>query len=127
MAKKQITLVGGLEQITGKPMDEEERSAVELWEKGKALQQLYGTFLWDIIIDTLRQFGEDAVENLMKIDPKNKEDVLAEHAVAYAANRIYVEFVNAITSEVQAAEHPPKILKTGAMQAYRQGPPDLQL
>lgn len=117
------SLADGIEMVGGIPLTDEERQQVLLWEKGRALKSIVGLFGWDVILEMLRSYPESSMEKLKRIDPAQKDEVLAEHAVMYAANRIYVAFVEDAQNAVEAAEHPPDVVKKG-IRALHPGPPE---
>jgi hypothetical protein len=114
------SLVEGLEAV-GQQLTEEEIYQVELWEKGKALSQIVGHYGWDVILATLKNYEDDSTERLKRIDPSKTAEVLAEHAVMYAAGRIYANFVEDVQAAVEASQKPPAALKRG-MSKLRPGP-----
>ena len=110
--KDSPSLVDGLEAV-GQTLTDQERYDVELWERGKALANIVNSFGWDVILDTLKGYEDSAVERLKRIDPAKRDDVLAEHAVMYAAARIYADFVNSVDEAIQASQKAPPALKKG--------------
>ena len=122
---QEAKLADGIEMVTGAPLTEEERAAVELWEKGRALKNVVGVYGWDVILEMLRSYPETSIERLKRIDPSQRDEVLAEHAVMYAANRIYVAFIEDAQNAIEAADHPPDVVKKG-MRAMKPGPLESQ-
>jgi hypothetical protein len=116
------TLVEGLEAV-GQVLTDEERAEVILWEKGKALSSIVGGYGWDVVLEVLKDYEESSVFKLKQIDPSQKEEVLAEHAVMYAAARIYNSFVTDVQNAVDAAQHAPASVKRG-IRMLQPGPPE---
>lgn len=111
-------LLQRIESNLNRPLEDFEVSEITLWHRGKSLAQIVGTEGWTIALDTLKSYPDSSVEKLMNIDPKYKEDAVAEHAVAFAASRIYKDFTRAISDAVNAASTTPDVV----LQALRATP-----
>ena len=116
-------MADGLEMVAGKPLSDEERAEVELWELGRIWGQVYGTPLWDTIVDTLSSYVVSAEERLGGIDPREELEVRAEQAVLYSSKRIRNLFVEDVTRAIEAARKTPDAVKRG-MRAIQPGPPE---
>lgn len=101
-----------VEAMRGAALTDDERLEIDLWIKGRALRQITDTEGWEIAMSTLKTYPENAAYTLMRRDPKHKEDVLADHAVAFAASRIYNDFVNTVKLAIDASQKTPNCVRT---------------
>lgn len=105
-----------LEALHERPLTDEEKFEVELWQKGRKLRQIVGLEGWEIAVDTLRSFAVTSMDTLMSIPPGDPR-VEAAHAVAYGANETFVKFQQAIANALRASQQPPVVLQEGYKQA----------
>lgn len=113
----------GIEMVSGKPLTDEERQEVELWELGRIWGQVYGTQLWDTIVDTLSNYVEDAKNRVAGTDPRDRDEVCAEQAILYASNRLRNIFIEDVTRAIEATKTIPDVVKRG-LRAIKPGPPE---
>jgi hypothetical protein len=108
-----INIVEKLEAQLGTQLNEEQQGEIELWQKGRALQALTGHYGWPVLQEMLQSYSTDATRTLLQVDPAQREEVVAQHAVAYAANRLYVLLVDDIKAAIEASNTTPVVLKQG--------------
>ena len=98
------------EQVIGRRLEDEERDRITLWEKGKALQQMVSMPGWQVLLEMLQSYPVNALKELAAIDPRERDEVLAQQSVAYAGNRIYLNFQEDVANAVLAAKKPPDFI-----------------
>ena len=90
-----------------------------LYERGRQLRPLIGSPAWEIAIDTLRAYKDDAVEALLNLAPGDPT-VPTAHAAAAALADQFVKFQQDINLAVEFAAKPPEEFRSflsGAIQA----------
>lgn len=102
-----------LEEINSRKLDETEQYDIELWQRGRALAHCVNSQGWEVVIDLLRGYADKEAVRLISIDPGDREAVLAAHAVAYAAGRIYTIFVEDVANLVQRSQAVPTVVREG--------------
>jgi hypothetical protein len=115
-----------LEAIRGAELDPEEYSEIDEWNKGRALTQMVVLPGWQVILEMLASYAADSSRRLNATDPKNRDEVLAEHAVTFAATRIYHNFVNDVASAIEKARATPTVIKDG-LRKVSPAPPESML
>lgn len=108
-----MDIVEQLERNNGKPLEEEERAEVELWQKGRALSHQVNAPGWDVVLEILQNYVTQNINQILNTDPGNKDEVLATHAVAFAASRIYRLFREDVANAIEASKRTPECLKEG--------------
>lgn len=106
-------LISLIEKSNGKLLTDEERAEIELWEKGRALLHQVNGPGWNVVLEMLQSYVTQHVNSLMALDPVQKDEVAATHAVMYAAGRIFRLFQEDVQSAIDAARHTPEVLKQG--------------
>jgi hypothetical protein len=99
-----------LEQILDRPLSEEERRAIDLWEKGKLLAQQVMTPGWEVVLEMLQNYPLQATADLMNIDPSQEREVLAQQAVAFATQKMFTNFKADVLRAIESAKRPPEII-----------------
>ncbi len=107
-------IVAVMETSRQAPLSEEELNQIELWEKGRALAQLTSMYGFEVMKEMLQSYVTDQVEQLLETDPGDKDEVIAIHAVAFAANRVYNKFIQDIDNAVRASSETPECIKASA-------------
>ena len=102
-----------LEKMRGVELSSEEKHEINLWNKGRALNQIIVTEGWQVVLEILASYAGDATEKLVSTDPAETKEVLANHAIAFAAGRIYSNFVGDVNSAVEASRITPDCVKQG--------------
>jgi len=88
-----------IERINDLPLSDEQKLEIELWNQGRALQQIVGSYGWDVVEEIQQQMMQHEIETLLNMDPAERENVVAQHAVAHSA----VGFVREFKRRIQAA------------------------
>lgn len=117
-------LIQTLETIQGRELEPEDLGDIQEWNKGRALAQIVATPGWTVILEILASYPADAMRKLSSIDPKEKDEVAAQHAVFYCSSRIYNNFVEDVANAVEKARSTPRVVKQG-LKAVSPAPPDL--
>lgn len=115
-------IIGQLEDIFQRPLTDEEKFEITLWQKGKALQQISNFHGWQVAIDTLKQYPQQLYEDLMNTAPGDKDLIAAKHAAAYGSNETYRLFLQDIQTAIDAPT--PEIVKEGFIKAKTDVPLD---
>ncbi len=115
-------IIERLEEVFNRPLNEEEKFEIVLWQKGKLLSQLTGFPGWQVAIDTLKQYPQQLYEDLMETPPGDKELIAAKHAAAYGSNETYRKFMQDIQAAIDAPV--PEIVKEGFVKAKTDVPLD---
>jgi len=88
-----------IERLNDTPLSDEQRYELELWNRGRALQQIHGGFGWDVIEEIHQEIMQYEIEKLMNTHPEQVDAVRAQHAIAFAK----VDFVREFKAKVQEA------------------------
>jgi hypothetical protein len=102
--------IASLERVLERPIDTEEEYCIEQWEKGKALQEIQSFFGWEVVLEMLQSYVLKALKDLAETDPSQEQDVRAQQAVAFAANRLYKNFRADVERAINAAKSPPQVV-----------------
>lgn len=102
-----------LETINGRGLEGDELYDIDQWQKGRALAHVVNSPGWDVVLEILSSYATKEAERLVNTDPGNKDAVLAAHATAFAAGRIYTLFVEDANNLVTASNHVPNVVKEG--------------
>ena len=114
-----------VESARGFPLTDEEKHEISMWGKGRALNGVVATEGWQVILEMLQSYAADALQRLVNTDPKQKEDVLAEHCVAFTAGKIYNNFVQDAQAAIDASVKTPDVIKDGLKRGP--APPESQI
>jgi hypothetical protein len=82
-----------IQTINGRGLSGEEQDEIERWQKGRDLAHVVNSPGWDVVLEMLRSYAAKETERLVNTDPGDKDAVLAAHATAFAASRIFTLFV----------------------------------
>jgi hypothetical protein len=88
-----------------------DREEIQQFHNGRALQQLVIMPGWEVLMDTFNQKKQDAIEELLSINPGDKELVLAAHAVAYAVHKTLDNLTREVVYSIEAAKRLPDVLQ----------------
>jgi hypothetical protein len=102
-----------LESINGRGLNDEEQYEIDQWQKGRELAHVVNSPGWDVVLEILGSYATKEAERLLRVDPANREEVLAAHAVAFAAKRIYTIFVEDAQNLIAASSSVPDVVKEG--------------
>lgn len=108
-----IDLARQLENINGRSLVDDEQYQVDQWQKGRALAHVVNSPGWDVVLEILGSYAAKEAERLIGTDPGNKDAVLAAHATAFAAGRIYALFVEDAQNLVTASSRVPDVVREG--------------
>ena len=117
MATRFEELVAGLESILPRPLTDEERDSVAVWDKCRELESFILNFPreWEILKETLQSYADEYTEDwdaLKKVPPGRKDlDVL--HGQVYAVAKVINSFISAVEYAPTAASLVPDIVKDG--------------
>ena len=105
------SMVDRLESLSGKPLTEEQEVEVALWNKGRDLAFVVNSAGWDVVREMLQSYVTNEIDRLLSTDPASRDEVLAAHAVAFSANRIFTIFTEDVQRAVNASVKTPQIVK----------------
>ena len=118
-------IVSQLEALRGGELTPEEKNEIVLWEKGRALAHQINAPGWDVVLEMLQSYATNEIATLARTDPSKKEEVLAAHAVFFAANGIFVRFQEDVQAAIDASRRTPEALKQGFRRAMPVPPESL--
>lgn len=95
-----------IETTRGAGLNDEERGQIELWQKGKALQQLTSVYGWEVLLEMMQSYPQDAIRQLLIVPPGDNDRVIAAHAVAYALNDFYTKFIEDVNNAIENGKAP---------------------
>ena len=98
------------EDIIGRRLEEDELNKISLWEKGRALDQLTRMPVWQVVLEMLQDYPVKALKELALMDPSGRDNVAAQQAVAYAANRIFTAFQEDVDQAIAASKEAPSFV-----------------
>lgn len=107
-------MIAVIETGRNEPLSQNEVDEIELWEKGKALSQIVGTYGWEIALGILKSYVVDQLEQIKNIDPSKRDEIAACQSVLFAANRIYDTFVQDINNAIEFSSTTPDAIKGAA-------------
>src|SRR5579864_8791594 len=122
MATRFEELVAGLESIFQRPLSDEERDSVAVWDKLRYLESFVQNFPgeWKIFKETLESYASDytdAWEALKSIAPdKTVLNVEILHAQVHAVTSVIESFVANVENAPERAADVPQIVKDGFQQ-----------
>lgn len=112
-------VVAGLESIFERPLSDDERDQVAVWDKCRELENFVTNFPneWKIFKETLESYASDYVdawESMKSLPPdKNTLNLEVLHGQVYAVTRIISLFVRDVENAPNAASQVPDIIKEG--------------
>lgn len=110
MPETTLSMVDTLNKV-GAPLTSDQQEEIDLWNKGRSLGFVVNSQGWDVIREMMSGYVTKEVDRLLSVDPGNRDEVLAAHAVAFAASRIFTVFVEDVQRAVNAARSTPPIVK----------------
>lgn len=119
-------VISMLENLRGTELDPEEQAEIDEWNKGRQLSQIIVMPGWQVVLEMLASYAADANRRLTTTDPKDKDDVLAQHAVVFAATRIFNNFVEDVQSAVLKSRKMPETVRDG-LRKVSPAPPESML
>ena len=106
------------ESIIGRELRDEEKDKITLWEKGRLLAQILQSPVWQVVLEMLQSYPVHSLERLAAMDPGDRDGVLAEQAVAYAGNRIFLNFQEDVAHAVEASRSAPDFV-SAALKGFK--------
>lgn len=106
-------IIERLENLSNQSLNQFEKDEIEVWNKGRALGFIVNSFGWDVVREMLQSYVTKEIDRLISTDPANRDEVLANHAVAFSASRIYSVFMEDVQRCVEAASRTPESVKAG--------------
>ena|SRR5260221_172336 len=104
-------MIERLESFRGEPLTQDEKDELILWDKGRSLNQIVSLNGYEVILEMLQSYAEKAIQELLNADPASKEDVLANHSIAFVSHKIFRNFVTDVNNAVEASKKTPEFLK----------------
>jgi hypothetical protein len=113
-------IISTLEFGSGASLTEEQQYEIQQFHNGRSLQQLVIMPGWEVLMETFEQKKQDATEELLKVNPGDKELVLAAHAVAYAVHQTLDNLKTEVFSSIEYAKQPPVFMTEKLNRVIRQ-------
>lgn len=104
-------IIERLEQIQQKVLEQSEKDSIEHWEKCRKLATTVNTEGWPVAVELLYSYVVHSVERLVAIDPSEKENVGAQHAVAYVASQLLNIFNGDVKRMIENSHRTPEPVK----------------
>jgi hypothetical protein len=95
----------------GHVLTEADREEIQQFHNGRSLQQLVMMPGWQVLMDTFAQKKQDAIEELLSVNPGDKEVVLAAHAVAYAVHHTLDGLTREVAYAIESSKRLPEVLE----------------
>lgn len=108
-----MEIVDQIESIGGKPLEPEDKADIELWQKGRQLAHQVNSPGWSVVLEMLQSYVTQHVNVLMNTDPVKRDEVISNHAVMFAAGRIYSLFQEDVANAIAASRKIPEVVKDG--------------
>jgi hypothetical protein len=108
MADQESMMIERIQSALGRVLTDEEKYEVVLWDKGRTLAPHIQTESWQIILDSIKNYVDEAAEALVVLSP-GSPTLKEAHAVAYAMKTFYIKFQEDIFRAVNAPT--PTVLK----------------
>lgn len=91
------------------PSDQE--AEIRLWQDGRELAHIVNSEGWKIVLGLLQSYAEEATKELVTLKPGKTDEILAAHAVAFAADDLNYQFREAVKRMLTAAQTVPDIIR----------------
>ena len=102
-------LVSTLE-FGSQPLTDEQRNEIAQFYNGRALQQMVIMPGWQVLLDAFEAHKQNALDELGKVNPADKELVLAAHAVWYAVRKTLDDLKYEVLSSIESSKQAPEVL-----------------
>lgn len=102
-----------IEKTRGIELSPEEKYEIDQWGRGRALAQIRPTEGWQEILAMLGSYAGRMTEDCINTDPSNTKEVLANHAMAHCASRIFKLFQEDADAAIEASRTTPDCVKEG--------------
>lgn len=109
--------------VLGKELSEEEQFQIDQWQNGQSLADMIQHPGWEVIVNMLKSYRDEALFRLAATDPGNIDEVRTNHAVFYSAERILNNFQQDVNRAIEASKTTPFIVKDG-VKRFSSAPPE---
>lgn len=93
------------------PLSEDDKNEIQQYHNGRALKQLVMMPGWTVLTDAFHSHKQNAIDELLDINPGDKDLVLAAHAVAYAVHKTLNNLEVEINQSISMSERLPEVLR----------------
>jgi len=119
MVTKTEQMTAALEEITGRKLEDEEVTGLEIWHKSFDLAHFIEGFpqQWSLFKEMLESYlkdFEEQWENIKGRDPASCGDLSVIHAQVYGANRVVRAFIQDVENSPERMREVPEIVKQHA-------------
>lgn len=104
-------IITSLEFGTHQTLTEEDRAAIQQYYNGRSLQQLVFMPGWEVLMNAFEEHKKSAIDELLGINPGNKDLVLAAHATAYAVHKTLDNLKYEVESAIKNSERLPEVMQ----------------
>jgi len=104
-------VITSLEIGSDRLLSEEEKIEVQQYHNGRLLANLVMMPGWDVLLEAFKQHKEDAVNELLRINPSDTDAVLAAQAVAYGVHKTLDNLITEIESAIKWSKQLPNIMR----------------
>jgi hypothetical protein len=104
-------IIERLEFIQQKVLEQSEKDKIEHWEKCRKLATTVHSEGWPVVIELMQSYVIAAVERLVAIDPAEKDNAAAQHAVAHVASQFLGIFNTDVQRMVNTSRETPDPVK----------------
>lgn len=96
------------------PVTQEEKAEAYRWANGQELQHFVNTPGYEIVMNYLSSYVDDGIKTLFQSTvPTDKDAVLANFAIGYAACDIVNRLKQDLQADLEAAKSMPEIIRQG--------------
>lgn len=95
-------IISQLETSRQATLSQDEKDAISLWQKGRALEQVTRVYGWECVLEMLQSYVVDANKELVNISPAEKDKVTAQHAIVFALSEFYNNFIQDVQNAISA-------------------------
>ncbi len=104
-------MITSLEIGADRILSEEEKNEIQQYHNGRLLSQLVMMPGWDVLLEAFRQHKEDAVNELLRINPSDTDAVLAAQAVAYGVYKTLDNLIAEVDASIRWSKQLPEIMR----------------
>lgn len=95
-------IITQLEASRQAPLSQDEKDAISLWQKGRALEQVTRIYGWECVLEMLQSYVVEANRDLVATSPDKKDEVAAKHAIVFALSKLYDNFIQDVQNAISA-------------------------
>jgi hypothetical protein len=122
MEDREDIIISRLEAVLNRPLTEEDKEELKLWDRGRVLGQIVHTDAWAILLDTIKVKVDRAVATLLDLPPGHP-DVPTAHAAASALTQFSIQIQQDVNDAIAASMEQPQVLRE-AGKVHTPAPPD---